>query len=228
MREGYSTAINAILDWPMCTQAGIDAFLDPRVNAAILRILSVWSEFLSSPASAYVLNRDPRSGWFGRDAAAAMPQRRAQIQELAARAKRELTAALGQEGAEAYVQRSPWLSMLAGGLAFSTIPPATGPAAAVNAGLQGIYPVMPAGATSASATRQMVFSSESTITSDAPGGVVREAVRVMTFPTGEPSPGTITTPGQTTTIIVTLLSFSGFFSAHSMNALKWPGLLRPG
>ena len=65
--------INAILDWPMCTQAGIDAFLDSRVNAAILRILSVWSEFLSSPASAYVLNRNPRSGWFGRDAAAAMP-----------------------------------------------------------------------------------------------------------------------------------------------------------
>ena len=38
------------------------------------------------------------------DSAAAMPQRRTQIQELAARAKRELTAALGQEGADAYVQ----------------------------------------------------------------------------------------------------------------------------
>ncbi len=65
--------INAILDWPMCTQAGIDAFLDARVNAQFQRILDTWATFLSSPASAYVLGTNPRSGWFGRDAAAAMP-----------------------------------------------------------------------------------------------------------------------------------------------------------
>lgn len=65
--------INAIIDWPMCTQAGIDAFLDPRVNDVLKRVLNQWGAFLQTPASAYVLNRNPRSGWFGRDAMAAMP-----------------------------------------------------------------------------------------------------------------------------------------------------------
>jgi phosphatidylserine decarboxylase len=65
--------INAIIDWPMCTPAGIDAFLDARVNAQFKRILEQWGAYLQTPASAYVLNRNPRSGWFGRDAMAAMP-----------------------------------------------------------------------------------------------------------------------------------------------------------
>lgn len=65
--------INAIIDWPMGTQAGIDAFLDDRVNAQWKKVLDTWGAYLASPESAYVLNRHPRSGWFGRDAMAAMP-----------------------------------------------------------------------------------------------------------------------------------------------------------
>jgi phosphatidylserine decarboxylase len=65
--------INAILDWQMATPAGISAFLDDRVNAQFKKILDTWGRFLSSPASRYVLNADPKSGWFGRDALAAMP-----------------------------------------------------------------------------------------------------------------------------------------------------------
>lgn len=137
------------------------------------------------------------------DGSAAAPQRRAQLQELAARAKRELTAALGQEAAEAYAQRSPWLGMLSGGLAFATTPPAGGPAAPLAAGLQGVYPVLPAGAAAAGgAARQMVISAESTLSTDAPVAGLREAVRVMTFSTGEAVPAVTTAPGQGATIIV--------------------------
>jgi phosphatidylserine decarboxylase len=65
--------INAILDWPMGTPSGFAAFLNDKVNAQLKHILSAWSAFLSSPASRYVLDEDPESGWFGRDAMAAMP-----------------------------------------------------------------------------------------------------------------------------------------------------------
>lgn len=64
--------INAILDWPMGTQAGFSAFLDDKVNAAFKAILDQWGQFLSSPQSRYVLSRTPR-GWFGRAARKAMP-----------------------------------------------------------------------------------------------------------------------------------------------------------
>lgn len=128
------------------------------------------------------------------DPATAAPQRRAKIQELAARAKSELVAALGQEAAEAYGQRSPWVSMLAGGLAFSTTPPASGPAASLAIGGQSVYPVLPAGAAGMGpGARQMVISAESTLTTDAPGAGLRENMRVMTFSTGETAPAI--TPG---------------------------------
>lgn len=65
--------INAIINWPMGTEAGVNAFLDERVNAHMKRILDTWAGFLSSPDSAYVLGTHPRRGWFGRDARAAMP-----------------------------------------------------------------------------------------------------------------------------------------------------------
>jgi len=65
--------INAILDWPMGTAAGTNAFLDDNVNERFKAILDEWGEFLTSPASRYVLSDDPRHGWFGRDAMAAMP-----------------------------------------------------------------------------------------------------------------------------------------------------------
>ncbi|MBU2555691.1 MAG: phosphatidylserine decarboxylase family protein [Bacteroidetes bacterium] len=65
--------INAILDWPMGTEAGSAAFLNPKVNAHLKNILNHWAVFLSSPDSRYVLGNDPRSGWFGADAQEAMP-----------------------------------------------------------------------------------------------------------------------------------------------------------
>ena len=137
------------------------------------------------------------------DPAASMPQRRAKIQELAARAKSELTAALGQEGSEAYGQRSSWVGMLAGGLAFSTTPPATGPGAALAIGGQSVYPVLPVGAPGAAGTaRQMMISAESTLSTDAPGPGLRENVRVMTFSTGEGNPSVTVGGGGSATIIV--------------------------
>jgi phosphatidylserine decarboxylase len=65
--------INAILDWPMATPAGAAAFLNPKVNRQLKRILAQWAVFLGSPDSRYVLGDHPEKGWFGRDARAAMP-----------------------------------------------------------------------------------------------------------------------------------------------------------
>ena len=65
--------INAIINWPMGTQAGTTAFLNPRVNSQLKKILEQWGEFLKSAESRSVLNDDPTTGWFGRDAQAAMP-----------------------------------------------------------------------------------------------------------------------------------------------------------
>jgi phosphatidylserine decarboxylase len=65
--------INAILDWSMGTAAGMAAFLDERVNAALKQVLNAWGRFLSRADSAAVLNEHPRSGWFGADALKAMP-----------------------------------------------------------------------------------------------------------------------------------------------------------
>lgn len=65
--------INAILNWAMGTEAGFVAFQDPEINRLLQKILSVWGTFLSSPESSYVLNEDPKSGWFGQDAMKAMP-----------------------------------------------------------------------------------------------------------------------------------------------------------
>lgn len=65
--------INVILNWPMATTAGFAAFLNDKVNRLFKNILNYWGEFLSSPDSCYVLSKDPRSGWFGKDAMDAMP-----------------------------------------------------------------------------------------------------------------------------------------------------------
>ena len=56
------TPLNAVLDWCMGTPAGFAAFRHPPINAMLCKILNVWREFLSSPASLYVLNDTPR-GW---------------------------------------------------------------------------------------------------------------------------------------------------------------------
>lgn len=56
------TPVNAILDWTMGTTAGFAAYRDPRVNAALKKVLNAWCEFLSGPDSRYVLNDSP-AGW---------------------------------------------------------------------------------------------------------------------------------------------------------------------
>ena len=56
--------INALLDWPMGTAGGFAAFLDPKVNAMIKKVLNAWGEYLTSPASAEVLGDDSHC-WFG-------------------------------------------------------------------------------------------------------------------------------------------------------------------
>ena len=60
--QNVTLPLGAILDWTMATSAGFAAYRDPRINQMIRKILGVWSEFLSSQASLYVLNDSP-SGW---------------------------------------------------------------------------------------------------------------------------------------------------------------------
>src|SRR5215469_10996291 len=54
--------INAILDFPMITRAGLAAFLSPKVNAMLKKVLRVWTEYLDSSASRSVLNTS-ENGW---------------------------------------------------------------------------------------------------------------------------------------------------------------------
>lgn len=77
------------------------------------------------------------------DASLSPVERREQLEALGARAKTELVQALGSEAADAYAQRSPWISMLQGGLAYSTSPRPNAPAGMFG-GNPGVYPVPPA------------------------------------------------------------------------------------
>jgi len=54
--------LNAIIDRAMGTPAGHAAFRHDAINAMVKRILTAWSQFLSSRASLYVLNDTP-TGW---------------------------------------------------------------------------------------------------------------------------------------------------------------------
>ncbi len=60
--QAVTLPLGAILDWTMGTPAGFAAYRDPRVNAALKKILTAWCEFLDSPDSLYVLNDSP-TGW---------------------------------------------------------------------------------------------------------------------------------------------------------------------
>jgi phosphatidylserine decarboxylase len=72
--------INALLNWPMATDAGYNFFSDMLVNSSFRAILVYWSQFLVSPASTYVLTEAPRQispttialPWLGSDAQAEM------------------------------------------------------------------------------------------------------------------------------------------------------------
>ncbi len=59
--------INAILDFPMITPAGLAAFTTSKVNSMFRKVLKVWTEFLDSKDSLYVLNDSP-IGWLSRRA----------------------------------------------------------------------------------------------------------------------------------------------------------------
>jgi len=63
--------INAILDFPMVTPAGLAAFLLPKVNAMFSKILKAWTKYLDSPESTYVLNHS-ETGWLSPAALAAI------------------------------------------------------------------------------------------------------------------------------------------------------------
>ncbi|OSD05166.1 phosphatidylserine decarboxylase-like protein [Trametes coccinea BRFM310] len=64
--------INAILDWPMGTPAGMAMFSRPDVNEHFHHMFEAWAEFLGSEASTVVLNDSP-TGWFGGPASVAIP-----------------------------------------------------------------------------------------------------------------------------------------------------------
>lgn len=61
---------NAVLDWPMGTAAGVAAFLDPRVNAILKKMLNVWGQYLMSQQSTAVLTE--KGGWLDAEALSAM------------------------------------------------------------------------------------------------------------------------------------------------------------
>jgi phosphatidylserine decarboxylase len=63
--------INAILDFPMITPAGLAAFTMQKVNSMFLKVLNVWTQFLDSKDSCYVLNDSP-TGWLSPSAQKAM------------------------------------------------------------------------------------------------------------------------------------------------------------
>jgi phosphatidylserine decarboxylase len=54
--------INAILDFPMITPAGLSAFVMPKVNAMLCKVLNAWARYLDSEDSLYVLN-ETDDGW---------------------------------------------------------------------------------------------------------------------------------------------------------------------
>jgi phosphatidylserine decarboxylase len=60
--QAVTLPLGGILDWTMGTPAGFAAYRDPRINAVLKKILTVWCRFLDSADSRYVLNDSP-TGW---------------------------------------------------------------------------------------------------------------------------------------------------------------------
>ncbi|MBO0857740.1 MAG: phosphatidylserine decarboxylase family protein [Chloracidobacterium sp.] len=63
--------INAILEFPMITPAGLSAFTMEKVNLMFRKVLRVWAQFLDSPDSRHVLNDSP-TGWLNPSARKAL------------------------------------------------------------------------------------------------------------------------------------------------------------
>ena len=119
------------------------------------------------------------------DTALSLPERRAQIQALGTQARTELTRTLGNEAAEAYAQRSPWLNMLQSGMAYSTTPPENAPGSFFPGPMQSVYPVPPAGAM-AGQQRQVMINAAPVDAASAGAlvGGVDGDVRVFSFAPG--------------------------------------------
>jgi phosphatidylserine decarboxylase len=64
--------INAILDWPMGTTAGVATFFIPKVNAQFKKMFDVWASYLKSSDSCAVLSATD-GGWFSPAALETMP-----------------------------------------------------------------------------------------------------------------------------------------------------------
>lgn len=64
--------INAILDWPMGTEAGLKIFRLQKLNDQFKKMFDVWTEYLLSPDSRSVLTTEA-DGWFGKAASQAIP-----------------------------------------------------------------------------------------------------------------------------------------------------------
>ncbi|KAF7422745.1 hypothetical protein PC9H_010902 [Pleurotus ostreatus] len=64
--------INAVLDWPMGTDAGYAMFISPAVNAQFKKMFDVWTTYLTSYASTAVLT-NAENGWFGPSALEQFP-----------------------------------------------------------------------------------------------------------------------------------------------------------
>lgn len=87
-------------------------------------------------------------------------QRRTQLQDLANRAKTDLAGTLGAEAADAYAQRSTWVSMLQGGMAYSTNPKDS-PDGGMGPVGQAVFPILPSGASGGvTMARQVINMSE--------------------------------------------------------------------
>lgn len=149
------------------------------------------------------------------DASLSPSERRAQLQDLASKAKAELNTTLGSEVAEAYSPRASWLGMLQSGIPFSTSPTANSPGGlSLAGGTQSVYPVMPTGTnTGGSASPRQVVNYVST-SSDGPvvtsnnGGTLllggggsgdQPATRTMQVISFGSSTTNTTTPPDTTT-----------------------------
>lgn len=61
------TPFSAILIWTMGTPAGFAAYRNARINAMFKELLKVWTRFLNSEESRYVLNDSP-TGWMCKEA----------------------------------------------------------------------------------------------------------------------------------------------------------------
>ncbi|MBW2172288.1 MAG: phosphatidylserine decarboxylase family protein [Deltaproteobacteria bacterium] len=61
------TPFSAILIWTMGTPAGFAAYRNARINAMFKELLAVWTKFLNSKDSRYVLNDSP-TGWMCKEA----------------------------------------------------------------------------------------------------------------------------------------------------------------